>query len=43
MNTSRQLQDKDETHIYAAWSNEYTEEQFYESVPETLVQVNSYS
>ena len=35
---SRQLQD--ETYIYAPNNNEYTEEQFYETVPETSVKVN---
>ena len=38
--SSRQLQDTVETYIYAPGSNEYTEEQFYETVSETSVKVN---
>ena len=39
---SRQSQDKDEMYIYAPGSNEYTEEQFYETVSETSVKVNNH-
>ena len=39
---SRQQQDKDEMYIYAAGSNEYTEEQFYETVSEASVKVNNH-
>lgn len=36
-----QLQDQDEAYIYAA-SNEYIEEQFYETVAESSVRVRIY-
>ena len=38
---SSQLPDQDETYIYAA-SNDYIEEQFYETVAESSVRVRIY-